>query len=42
MEYLRPVLRETKTVEETAEAVISNSCPDVTEILYTDGTARCV
>lgn len=39
MEYLRPVLRETKTVEETAEAVISNSCPDVTEILYTDGTA---
>lgn len=37
MEYLRPVLRETKTVEETAEAIIPDSCPDVTEILYTDG-----
>ena len=39
MEYLRPVLRETKTVEETAEAIIPDSCPDVTEILYTDGLA---
>lgn len=37
MEYLRPVLREIKTVEETAEAIIPDSCPDVTEILYTDG-----
>ena len=37
MEYLRPVLRETKTVEETAEAIIPDSCPDVAEILYTDG-----
>ncbi len=37
MEYLRPVLRETKTVEETAEAIIPDSCPDVTEILHTGG-----
>lgn len=37
MEYLRPVLRETKTVEETAEAIIPDSCPDVSEILYTGG-----
>ncbi len=38
MEYLRPVLRETKTAEETAEAIIPDSCPDITEILYTGGT----
>lgn len=39
MEYLRPVLRETKTVEETAEAIIPDSCPDVTEILFGNGMA---
>ncbi len=39
MEYLRPVLRETKTAEETAEAIIPDSCPDVTEILHTGGIA---
>lgn len=39
MEYLRPVLRETKTVEETAETIIPDSCPDVAEILFTSGTA---
>ncbi len=37
MEYLRPVLRETKTVEETAETIIPDSCPDITEILHTGG-----
>ena len=39
MEYLRPVLRETKTVEETAEAIIPDSCPDIAEILHTGGLA---
>ena len=39
MEYLRPVLRETKTVEETAEAIIPDSCPDIAEILFTEGMA---
>ena len=39
MEYLRPVLRETRTVEETAETIIPDSCPDVTEILFTSGMA---
>mgnify|MGYP002860646261 CR=1 FL=1 len=39
MEYLRPVLRETKTMEETSESIIPDSCPDVTDILHTGGTA---
>ena len=38
MEYLRPVLGETKTAEETAEAIIPDNCPDIAEILYTGGT----
>jgi hypothetical protein len=37
MEYLRPVLRETKTLEETAEAIIPDR--DVSEIQYTGGMA---
>lgn len=39
MEYLRPVLRETRSVEETAEAIIPDSCPDVTEVLFQSGMA---
>jgi hypothetical protein len=39
LEYLRPVLRETKTMEETAEAIIPDRCPDVAQILSTTGTA---
>ncbi len=37
MEYLRPVLRETRTVEETAEAIVPDRCPDVAELLGTGG-----
>ena len=37
MEYLRPVLRETRSAEETAEAIIPDACPDVSEILHTGG-----
>ena len=37
MEYLRPELRETRTAEETAESIIPDSCPDITEILHTGG-----
>lgn len=39
MERFQPVLRENKTMEETAEAIIPDSCPDVTEVLYTGGMA---
>lgn len=39
MEYLRPVLREVKQVEETAEAIIPDTCPDVQDILLCCGTA---
>ncbi len=39
MEYLRPVLREVRQVEETAEAIIPDSCPDVDEVLAAWGTA---
>lgn len=37
MEYLRPVLREVRMVEETAEAIIPDSCPDAQEVLHTCG-----
>ncbi len=37
--YLRPALRETRSMEETAEAIIPDSCPDVTEVLFTSGMA---
>lgn len=37
MEYLRPVVREVRRMEETAEAIIPDRCPDATEILYTEG-----
>ena len=33
------MLRESKAVEETAEAVIPDACPDASEILYTGGRA---
>lgn len=39
MEYLRPILRDSRTVEETAEAIIPDSCPDAGEVLYTSGLA---
>lgn len=39
MEYLRPVLREVRQVEETAEAIIPDSCPDVQEVLASWGLA---
>ena len=39
MEYLRPVLRETRMVEETAETIIPDSCPDAREVLHTCGLA---
>lgn len=39
MEYLRPVLRETRQIEETAEAIIPDSCPDIQEMLISCGSA---
>ena len=39
MEYLRPVLMETRTGEETAESIIPDSTPDISEVLFTCGTA---
>lgn len=38
MEYLCPVLRETRQLEETAEAIIPDSCPDIQEMLITCGS----
>jgi hypothetical protein len=38
-EYLRPILREQRTVEETAEAIILDSSPDATDVLMTNGMA---
>lgn len=35
--YRKPVLRESKSIEETAEAIITDRCPDITEILCTSG-----
>ena len=39
MEYLRPVLREERMIEETAEAIIPDSCPDAQEVLHCSGLA---
>ena len=39
VEYFRPVLRETRYAEETAESIIPDRIPDVTEVLYTEGMA---
>lgn len=39
MEYLRPVLREVQLAEETAEAIVPDSCPDAAEVLFTSGLA---
>ena len=39
MEYLRPVLREVRMVEETSEAIIPDSCPDVQNVIGTTGMA---
>lgn len=39
MEYLRPVLRETRTVEESAEIIIPDTCPDGEGVLFTWGNA---
>ena len=39
MEYLRPLLRETRGAEETAESIIPDACPDVRDILHTGGMA---
>ena len=37
--WFRPVLKETKLVEETIETIIPDSCPDVTESLFAGGMA---
>lgn len=37
MTYYRPVYRETRLVEDTAEAIVPDSCPDGVEVLYTSG-----
>lgn len=37
--WFRPVLKETKMVEETIETIIPDSCPDVTESLFAGGMA---
>ncbi len=39
LQYLRPVLRETKTGEESAETIIPDSIPDVSEVLSASGMA---
>lgn len=39
MEYLRPVLRETRSVEESAEIIIPDTCPDGERVLFTCGNA---
>ncbi len=39
MEYLRPVLHEVRQVEETAEAIIPDSCPDARQVLSVSGLA---
>lgn len=39
MEYLKPVLRETRTVEESAEIIIPDTCPDGEGVLFTSGNA---
>lgn len=39
MEYLKPVLRETRTVEESAEIIIPDTCPDGEGVLFTCGNA---
>lgn len=37
MDYMRPVYRETRLVEDTAEAIVPDSCPDAVEVLHTSG-----
>lgn len=37
--WFRPVLKETKLVEETIETIITDSCPDVTESFFAGGMA---
>lgn len=39
LRYFRPVLKESKTIEETAETIIPDSCPDVTETVFAGGMA---
>jgi hypothetical protein len=39
MEYFKPILREQRTVEETAEAIILDSSPDMTDVLLSSGMA---
>lgn len=38
MEYLRPVLREVRQVEETGETIIPDSCPDALDVMFSWGT----
>lgn len=38
IQYYRPILLEEKLVEETAEAVIPENCPDLTEAIFACGT----
>lgn len=37
MDYLRPVYRESRLVEDTAESIVPDSCPDAVEVLHTSG-----
>lgn len=36
---LRPVLRETKSAEETGEVILPDTCPDASQVIYASGLA---